>query len=201
MKDPPPSDDHRLIVLTHKADQPVTELKKMVGYLSETKLHQPVVVMQDFSGLSAQEMLLQASSGFAGLLVDGLADGIWIRHSGMDIRHISRLAFGILQATGSRISKTEYIACPSCGRTLFGIQETLKKIKSRTSHLTGLRIGVMGCCVNGPGEMADADYGYVGGGKGKITLYRKHQIVKAGIPEEEAVEALISLIKKNDDWK
>jgi (E)-4-hydroxy-3-methylbut-2-enyl-diphosphate synthase len=201
MKDPLPSDDHRLIVLTHKADQPVTELKKMIGYLSETKLHQPVVVMQDFSGLSAQEMLLQASSGFAGLLVDGLADGIWIRHSEMDIRHISRLAFGILQATGSRISKTEYIACPSCGRTLFGIQETLKKIKSRTSHLTGLRIGVMGCCVNGPGEMADADYGYVGGGKGKITLYRKHQIVKAGIPEEEAVEALISLIKKNDDWK
>jgi (E)-4-hydroxy-3-methylbut-2-enyl-diphosphate synthase len=106
-----------------------------------------------------------------------------------------------LQATGSRITKTEYIACPSCGRTLFNIQETLQRIKNRTAHLKGLKIGVMGCCVNGPGEMADADYGYVGAGKGKISLYKGRQIIQTGLPEQEAVEALVSLIKLNGDWK
>ena len=111
------------------------------------------------------------------------------------------MSFGILQAVGERISKTEYIACPSCGRTLFNIQETLQVIKKRTSHLKGVKIGVMGCCVNGPGEMADAHYGYVGAGKGKITLYKGKQIMKTGIPEENAVDELIRLIKENDDWQ
>ncbi|MDG2440806.1 MAG: flavodoxin-dependent (E)-4-hydroxy-3-methylbut-2-enyl-diphosphate synthase, partial [Crocinitomicaceae bacterium] len=109
-------------------------------------------------------------------------------------------AFGILQATRSRISKTEYISCPSCGRTLFDLQETTANIRSRTSHLKGLKIGIMGCIVNGPGEMADADYGYVGTRPGKIHLYKEQEVVKKNVEEADAVEALIELIKENDDW-
>jgi (E)-4-hydroxy-3-methylbut-2-enyl-diphosphate synthase len=114
---------------------------------------------------------------------------------------IRSTAFGILQACRARMTRTEYIACPSCGRTHFNLIDTLTRIKSATSHLKGLKIGVMGCIVNGPGEMADADYGYVGAGKGKITLYKAREVVKRGIPEENAVEELISLIKENRDWK
>ncbi len=106
-----------------------------------------------------------------------------------------------MQATGSRISKTEYIACPSCGRTLFNIQQTLQTIKAQTSHLKGLKIAVMGCCVNGPGEMADANYGYVGAGHGKVTLYKGSKIMELGIPEDDAVPALIRIIRENGDWQ
>jgi (E)-4-hydroxy-3-methylbut-2-enyl-diphosphate synthase len=113
---------------------------------------------------------------------------------------INSLAFGILQAARTRISKTEYISCPSCGRTLFDLQETTAKIRSRTSHLKGIKIGIMGCIVNGPGEMADADYGYVGSGVGKITLYKGKEVVTKSIQAEEAVDALINLIKQHGDW-
>ena len=108
--------------------------------------------------------------------------------------------FGILQATRTRISKTEYISCPSCGRTLYDLQTTIARIKAATSHLTGLKIGIMGCIVNGPGEMADADYGYVGAGRGKISLYKGKVCVEKNIPEEEAVERLVQLIKESGDW-
>ena len=113
---------------------------------------------------------------------------------------LNSLAFGILQATRTRISKTEYISCPSCGRTLFDLQETTAKIRERTSHLKGVKIGIMGCIVNGPGEMADADYGYVGTGVGKISLYKEKEVVRRAIPSENAVDALIDLIKEHGDW-
>ena len=108
--------------------------------------------------------------------------------------------FGVLQATRTRISKTEYISCPSCGRTLFDLQEVTAKIRAKTNHLKGLKIGIMGCIVNGPGEMADADYGYVGTGIGKITLYKKKEVMKRSVPEKEAVDELINLIKEHGDW-
>ena len=113
---------------------------------------------------------------------------------------LNSISFGILQASRTRISKTEYISCPSCGRTLFDLQETTAKIRKVTDHLKGVKIGIMGCIVNGPGEMADADYGYVGTGPGKITLYKEKTVVKKNVPESEAVDALIDLIKENGDW-
>jgi (E)-4-hydroxy-3-methylbut-2-enyl-diphosphate synthase len=132
---------------------------------------------------------------------DGLGDGIFVAAEKCGtLEDVNRTAFGILQATRTRISKTEYISCPSCGRTLFDLQETTALIRSKTQHLKGLKIGVMGCIVNGPGEMADADYGYVGTGVGKISLYKKQNVVKRDVPMEIADQALIDLIKDNGDW-
>jgi len=143
---------------------------------------------------------IKSAIGIGSLLADGIGDTIRVSIT-EDPEFEIPVAYGILQATGRRITKTEYIACPSCARTLFNIQETLKQIEARTSHLKGLKIAVMGCMVNGPGEMADADYGYVGSGKGKVSLYKRREIVKKGIPENEAVEELIALIKEYGDWK
>ncbi|MCK4288614.1 MAG: flavodoxin-dependent (E)-4-hydroxy-3-methylbut-2-enyl-diphosphate synthase, partial [Bacteroidales bacterium] len=148
-----------------------------------------------------EELLIRSSIDFSTLLLDGLGDGIWIdTNKKISSETINKIALGILQATRTRISKTEYIACPSCGRTLFDIQEALNKVREKTNHLKGLKIAVMGCIVNGPGEMADADYGYVGSGKGKITLYKGKKIVKNNINENYAVDALIELIKESGDW-
>ena len=124
----------------------------------------------------------------------------WKTSSCVSVQICNSTAFGILQATRTRISKTEYISCPSCGRTLFDLQETTAKVRERTDHLKGVKIAIMGCIVNGPGEMADADYGYVGSGKGKITLYRGQNIVKRTVAEENAVEELINLIKEDGKW-
>jgi len=143
---------------------------------------------------------IKSAIGIGSLLADGIGDTIRVSIT-EDPEFEIPVAYGILQATGRRITKTEYIACPSCARTLFNIQETLKQIEALTSHLKGLKIAVMGCIVNGPGEMADADYGYVGSGKGKVSLYKRREIVKKGIPENEAVEELIALIKEYGDWK
>ena len=146
-------------------------------------------------------MQLHASTDFGALFLDGFGDGVWLQTNNCgSIVNINRTAFGFLQATRSRISKTEYISCPSCGRTLFDLQETTAKIRKRTDHLKGVKIGIMGCIVNGPGEMADADYGYVGVGVGKITLYKGKEVVKRSINAEHAVDALIELIKENGDW-
>jgi len=189
------------LIIKTNSGQKIHEVRLMINYLFENDIRLPVILHRDFFNMPENEVILHAACDFSFLLVDGLIDGIMISHQNLDVQTINNIAFGILQATGSRISRTEYVACPSCGRTLFGIQDTLKKIKSQTSHLKGIKIGVMGCCVNGPGEMADADYGYVGAGRGKITLYRRKQIVQAGIPENKALEALIDLIKVNGDWK
>ena len=132
-------------------------------------------------------------------MIDGLVDGINVQYS-PDISLSNQTSFGVLQASRLRISKTEYISCPSCGRTLFDLQSTTNEIRSVTDHLKGVKIGIMGCIVNGPGEMADTDYGYVGTGVGKISLYKGQEVVKKNIPTQDAVNALIDLIKNNGDW-
>jgi len=136
-----------------------------------------------------------------GAIIDGFGDGLWLENKiDLSKEKVNSIGLGILQACRARMSKTEYISCPSCGRTHFNLMESLARIKEATSHLKGIKIGIMGCIVNGPGEMADADYGYVGSGIEKITLYKAKEIVKKGIPEDKAVEELIKLIKENGDW-
>ena len=146
------------------------------------------------------KLQLHASTDLGALLIDGFGDGIWIDAPGVDTKAITSTAFGILQATRSRISKTEYISCPSCGRTLFDLMVTTQMIRSRTSHLKGLKIGIMGCIVNGPGEMADADYGYVGSGTDKVTLYRGKEAVKKNINSLNALDELINIIREDGNW-
>lgn len=146
------------------------------------------------------KLQLYAATDMGALMVDGFGDGIWIECSAISVSNIASASFAILQATRSRISKTEYISCPSCGRTLFDLQETTQLIRSKTSHLKGLKIGIMGCIVNGPGEMADADYGYVGSGPGKITLYRGKEVVKRNVPTSDALGELIDIIRSDGLW-
>lgn len=163
-------------------------------------LEGPVIIRRHYANLSEDAFQLYSATDAGALLIDGFGDGIWLTADGIKLPVLNSTAFGILQATRTRISKTEYISCPSCGRTLFDLQETTAKIRARTSHLKGVKIGIMGCIVNGPGEMADADYGYVGTGVGKITLYKGKEVVKKNIPSEIAVNELISLIKEHGDW-
>jgi (E)-4-hydroxy-3-methylbut-2-enyl-diphosphate synthase len=151
-------------------------------------------------GEAITDLQLYASTDLGALLVDGFGDGIWIDAPGIETKAITSTAFGILQATRSRISKTEYISCPSCGRTLFDLMVTTQMIRSRTSHLKGLKIGIMGCIVNGPGEMADADYGYVGSGTDKVTLYRGKEAVKKNISSVNALDELIGIIREDGNW-
>ena len=161
----------------------------------------PVIIGRAYGDLSVDLLQIHSAIEIGGLYVDGLGDGIFIAAERCGtLEDVNRTAFGVLQATRTRISKTEYISCPSCGRTLFDLQETTAMIRSRTQHLKGLKIGVMGCIVNGPGEMADADYGYVGTGVGKVSLYKKQDVVKKDVPTELASQALIDLIKENGDW-
>ena len=162
-------------------------------------IQNPIIVKRSYRHCSQDELLLYSATDLGGLQLDGFGDGIWI-DSSHDAGYVNETAFGILQASRSRISKTEYISCPSCGRTLFDLQETTAKIRARTDHLKGLKIGIMGCIVNGPGEMADADYGYVGTGVGKISLYKGQDVIEKNIPSESAVDALIQLIDFHGDW-
>ena len=179
------------------ADQRAAFLKLM-----NTEVNIPVIIKRSYKENDLEDLQLKASSDIGGLFLDGLGDGIWIDNKGsIDEQDVINTSFGILQASRVRVSKTEYISCPGCGRTLFDLQKTTKKIREKTSHLKSLKIGIMGCIVNGPGEMADADYGYVGAGPGKITLYKNKEVVKKNIPEENAVEELIQLIKENGDWE
>jgi (E)-4-hydroxy-3-methylbut-2-enyl-diphosphate synthase len=179
----------------------LAEQRKLFTELINNDIKNPVIIGRAYADLSEEQLQLSASIDFGALLLDGLGDGLFIapENCGSD-QSINSLAFGILQATRTRISKTEYISCPSCGRTLFDLQETTAKIRKVTDHLKGIKIGIMGCIVNGPGEMADADYGYVGTRPGKITLYKERNVVKKNIDEIEAVGALIDLIKENGDW-
>ena len=179
----------------------MAEQRRLFIKLMNAKCKTPVIIGRAYGDLTQEQLQLQASTDIGVLLLDGLGDGIFIaaENCGGD-KIVTQTAFGILQATRTRISKTEYISCPSCGRTLFDLQETTAKIRTKTSHLKGLKIGIMGCIVNGPGEMADADYGYVGTGEGKITLYKEQDVVQRNIPAEDAVNALIDLIKEHGDW-
>lgn len=167
--------------------------------LASKNYQHPVVLQIESKEKDTEAFQLNVSSDAGSVLIDGFGDGLWIKGEQAPT-FINSTAFGILQATRTRISKTEYISCPSCGRTLFDLQETTAKIRERTSHLKGIKIGIMGCIVNGPGEMADADYGYVGTGPGKIHLYKEKTVVRKNVDEAEAVDALINLIKENGDW-
>jgi (E)-4-hydroxy-3-methylbut-2-enyl-diphosphate synthase len=174
--------------------------------MEELGLEVPVIIKRSYafdtqdSQLTTQNLQLFASTDLGALLIDGFGDGIWIDAPEVDTKTLTSTAFGILQATRSRISKTEYISCPSCGRTLFDLMVTTQMIRSRTSHLKGLKIGIMGCIVNGPGEMADADYGYVGSGTDKITLYRGKEAVKKNISSANALDELIGIIREDGNW-
>ncbi|MBI1287118.1 MAG: (E)-4-hydroxy-3-methylbut-2-enyl-diphosphate synthase [Flavobacteriales bacterium] len=192
-------DSTAVLVLTSSQSNPMQELRRGIAKLMEHGIETPVIVKTDYS-VDENAFQLYAATDLGGLLIDGLGDGCWITNGLIPNRTLNSTSFGILQAARARTSKTEYISCPSCGRTLFDLQETTAKIRNRTDHLKGVKIGIMGCIVNGPGEMADADYGYVGTGKGKITLYKGQEVVRRNIPSEEALEALENLIKEHGDW-
>lgn len=154
----------------------------------------PVLFCVRYSKISREQMQIRAAMDLGSVFLDGFGDGICIVHDASTEQEQVETSFAILQASRARFTKTEYIACPSCGRTLFNIEQALRNVKEKTSHLTGLKIAVMGCIVNGPGEMADADYGYVGAGRGMVHLYKKQEAVLKNIPEEQAVQALLDLI-------
>ena len=179
----------------------MSEQRRFFIELLESNCKTPVIISRKYETISNEEFQLYSATDIGGLFVDGLGDGIYLTKKGSSsLEERNKISFGILQASRTRISKTEYISCPSCGRTLFDLQETTALIRSKTQHLKGLKIGIMGCIVNGPGEMADADYGYVGTGVGKISLYKKHDVVRKDVPMEIADQALIDLIKENGDW-
>jgi (E)-4-hydroxy-3-methylbut-2-enyl-diphosphate synthase len=185
-------------------------LRRAFVSLLDAKTEIPVIVKVSYPDQTQDETMLYAATDVGGLLIDGLGDGIFISlekeqdHTREEILEQVKLhnsvGFGVLQAARTRMSKTEYISCPSCGRTLFDLQETTAMIRKRTDHLKGVKIGIMGCIVNGPGEMADADYGYVGSGKGKITLYKGKEVMKRSVPSEKAVDKLIEIIKEDGMW-
>ncbi|WP_186279886.1 (E)-4-hydroxy-3-methylbut-2-enyl-diphosphate synthase [Fluviicola chungangensis] len=191
--------EQTVYIIETKKHQKTQIIRKFQHELAESKNQVPIILKLSYE-LEELEMLQLYASSDAGIhFIDGFADGLWIT-APQSLIDLNSLSFGILQATRTRISKTEYISCPSCGRTLFDLQETTAKIRERTSHLKGIKIGIMGCIVNGPGEMADADYGYVGTGPGKINLYKEKTVVKKNVSEKEAVDALIQLIREHGDW-
>lgn len=195
---------HPEIVLVAQSNHPnrLGEQRALVHQLMQEGLSNPVVFFQHYAEEEKEDLQVKAAADMGALVFDGLTDGIFLYNQGnIPATTLDATAFGILQAGRLRTSKTEYISCPGCGRTLYDLQSTIARIKAATSHLKGLKIGIMGCIVNGPGEMADADYGYVGAGRGKISLYKKKECIEKNIPEEEAVEKLIELIKANGDWQ
>ena len=187
------------LIVHSKQNHGIHEQRRFIAELMNQNIHNPVIIGRTYRGFSKEEFLIYSSVDVGGLQIDGLGDGVWMDYES-DQSYVNQTAFGILQASRTRISKTEYISCPSCGRTLFDLQETTAKIRKRTDHLKGIKIGIMGCIVNGPGEMADADYGYVGTGPELISLYKGQQIVKKNIQASDAVDALIELIDSNGDW-
>lgn len=179
----------------------MAEQRRLFFLLMEHGITNPVIIGRAYGKINKEDLVLHSSTDMGPLFLDGMGDGIFIAdEDGGREDLVCRTAFGILQATRQRTSKTEYISCPSCGRTLFDLQETTARIRARTSHLKGVKIGIMGCIVNGPGEMADADFGYVGTGPGVITLYREKEVVKRNVPSEHAVDELIALIKEHGMW-
>ncbi len=189
-----------ILILNTDNEHAMAELRAAYFLLINSEVTVPVVNWFSYANLAESTFQLHSSADHGALLLDGLGDGIMTSAPLQAAENLNRTAFGILQATRTRISKTEYISCPSCGRTLFDLQETTAKIRVRTDHLKGVKIGIMGCIVNGPGEMADADYGYVGTGPGKITLYKEKEVVRRNVPEAEAVDELIELIRQHGDW-
>lgn len=189
-----------VIVLNSSNEHSMAELRRAFIEFINGDIKAPVIINLSYENSDEENFLLNSATDAGGLLLDGLGDGIWLESGKQSLKTINDVSFGILQATRTRISKTEYISCPSCGRTLFDLQITTGMIRKRTDHLKGVKIAIMGCIVNGPGEMADADYGYVGSGPGKITLYKGRDVVKKNVDTEIAVDELIDLIKENGDW-
>ena len=175
------------------------DLLSAFNFLEEKRIKIPVILKGSYQSSDFEKVAIDASIDIGSILLEGMGNGIWIQAKDFDSK-INELSFLILQNTRTRIFKTDYISCPSCGRTKFDLQETTALVKEHTNHLKGLKISVMGCIVNGPGEMADADYGYVGSGDGVISLYKGKELVKRNISSEQAVDELIQLIKENDDW-
>ena len=190
------------VVIIAQSNHPnrLGEQRALVHQLMSEGLMHPVVFFQHYAEEQAEDLQIKAAADMGALLFDGLCDGIFLYNQGpIDHAVVDATAFGILQAGRVRMSKTEYISCPGCGRTLYDLEKTIARIKGATAHLKGLKIGIMGCIVNGPGEMADADYGYVGAARGKISLYKGRTCVEKNIPEEKAVERLLELIKAHGD--
>jgi len=210
------SDNRLVLVVKTTNEHGMAEQRRLFFELIKQEINNPVIIKRNYQNISLDEIRLYSSTDLGALLIDGLGDGVWLNSKTNENipkgegkltlvkeskeKFINRTLFGILQATRTRISKTEYIACPSCGRTLFDLQETTEMIRKRTEHLKGVKIAIMGCIVNGPGEMADADYGYVGSGVDKITLYRNKDIVKRSVPSSEAVDELIGIIQEDGNW-
>ncbi|MHA8076515.1 (E)-4-hydroxy-3-methylbut-2-enyl-diphosphate synthase [Aquirufa sp. TARAVU-A1A] len=192
-----------VLVLHSSNPHQMAAMRRGFFELVQRNIQVPVVIKIAYPNVDDNQLQLFAPTDAGGLLIDGFGDGIMLSMPYMQDKNalLNATAFGILQASRVRISKTEYISCPSCGRTLFDLQETTAKIRQVTDHLKGIKIGIMGCIVNGPGEMADADYGYVGIGKDKIALYKGQEVVKKSVPADSAVDELISLIKENGDWR
>lgn len=195
---------HPEVVLIAQSNHPnrLGEFRGIAHQLMTQGLRNPLVFFQFYQEKQAEDLQIKSAADMGALIFDGFCDGILLFNHGNAIpeRKVDETAFGILQAGRIRTSKTEYISCPGCGRTLYNLESTIARIKAATAHLKGLKIGIMGCIVNGPGEMADADYGYVGAGRGKISLYKKKECIEKNIPEEQAVEKLIELIKANGDY-
>lgn len=203
------NDNTLVLLLSTDNEHAMPALRKFFFEMVSNKIQTPVMIWRAYSDLSEEAFQLYASTDIGALLIDGLGDGVMLESSTkkiskevalVQLKTTNQTAFGILQAARTRMSKTEYISCPSCGRTLFDLQETTAMIRKRTDHLKGVKIGIMGCIVNGPGEMADADYGYVGSGKDKITLYKGQEVVERSVPAAEAVDKLIEIIKDGGDW-
>lgn len=206
------ADDSAVLLLCVDTNSPYVGLRAAFIHLMRQQVDVPVVVSLSYPELEddvldvafnyqyANEFRINSSADLGGLLIDGLPDGILLRSSRLDVCQLTSISFAILQAARARITQTEYIACPGCGRTLYNLPQTLQRVRSATRHLRGLKIAVMGCIVNGPGEMADADYGYVGAAVGKISLYKGKTLIKRNIPESDAIDELVALIKANGDW-
>ena len=195
-----------VLIITTDSRLPYHEFRNLFAEAERFNFGIPVVLSVTYSSDDLDQDLLHACTDVGSILADGFGDGVCISVNAPSVNEQERLAFstrlsfGILQATRLRMTRTEYISCPSCGRTLFDLQETTALIRSHTDHLKGVKIGIMGCIVNGPGEMADADYGYVGSGPGKITLYRGQEIVKRAVPTDQAVDELIHIIRDDGRW-
>jgi (E)-4-hydroxy-3-methylbut-2-enyl-diphosphate synthase len=196
--------EKNVVIILHSLNEhKMPEIRRAFFDLIDHSIEHPVIIQLYYEDVRDEQLQIYAPTDGGALLVDGLGDGIMISTSGLKNSFALRnsISFGTLQASRVRISKTEYISCPSCGRTLFDLQETTAKIRQVTDHLKGIKIGIMGCIVNGPGEMADADYGYVGTGKDKIALYKGQNVIKKSVPAHLAVDELIQLIKDHGDWK
>jgi len=200
-------EENVIILLSSTHQNSVGEMRAFFHKLLENQILTPVILSKKYNVQHLQELQIKAAADTGVLFLDGFGDGLHLElednatvGAAISIEAINGVAFGILQASRVRVTKTEYISCPGCGRTLFNLQTVIAKVKASTSHLKGLKVAIMGCIVNGPGEMADADYGYVGAGRGKVSLYKKKECLQRNINEEEAVDRLVELIKENGDW-